>query len=189
MSMMILMRVVNFDDDIDEGSYVDDDIDEGRYVDYDIDEGRYVDGDIDEGRYVDDDIDDGSYGGDDNYMLHDSHLIMSPACSSVVRVSLLVLLACLMAGQTWATPLDTMEPVEPVIALNQMAPDHACLFICTMCFPDMKDIHHMMDCSNKVCGPVAEGRCAMEKFIWLGHHCKGYEMVERMWSNPNAGFH
>ncbi|GFO27465.1 clionin-like peptide [Plakobranchus ocellatus] len=108
------------------------------------------------------------------------HLAMTPTCYNFACI--LAVLVCL-SPLSRASPLESIEgPVEPVISLSQMAPDHACLFICTLCFPELKDTQHLMDCSNKVCGPVSEGRCAMEKFIWLGHHCKGYQIVESMWS-------
>nr|BDA76638.1 clionin [Ambigolimax valentianus] len=100
--------------------------------------------------------------------------------SSVVlsAMALLVTLACLLTSTT-SSPLGAVEPVVP---LDQMEPDHACLFICSICFPEAEDTEQLMDCSNKVCGPVMAGLCAMEKFIWLGHHCRHYNNVESMWT-------
>lgn len=96
----------------------------------------------------------------------------------VCAVAVFAALACLLTS----VQSSSIGAVEPEFALDQMAPDHACLFICNICFPEVEDSDHLLDCSNRVCGPVVAGMCAMEKFIWLGHHCRHYDNVERMWS-------
>uniref|UniRef100_A0A0B6ZXT5 Kazal-like domain-containing protein n=1 Tax=Arion vulgaris TaxID=1028688 RepID=A0A0B6ZXT5_9EUPU len=99
--------------------------------------------------------------------------------SYTVHILAIALVATLLTIVT-STP---MNAVEPVVSLDQMEPDHACLFICNICFPEPEDTTHLLDCSNRVCGPVMAGLCAMEKFIWLGHHCRHYGDVESMWTS------
>ncbi|XP_055881005.1 uncharacterized protein LOC129925329 [Biomphalaria glabrata] len=92
-----------------------------------------------------------------------------------------VLLALASLCVISATPLSSAI-VEPVAPLDQMAPDHACLFLCNVCFHEQDAMEELMLCSNTVCGPVMEGTCAMDKFLWLGRHCRHYGDVERLWS-------
>nr|ABU82762.1 clionin precursor [Tritonia tetraquetra] len=80
---------------------------------------------------------------------------------------------------TSATPLEPV--IDPVIALEEMEAYHACLFICHNCF--VEDKEKMMKCTNQVCGTLYEDKCALDQFIWLGHHCRHYNMIESMWSS------
>lgn len=101
--------------------------------------------------------------------------------SSTVAVSVLALAAvmtCLMTAVT-STPMDV---IEPVVSLAEMESEHACFFICNICFPEEEDTRNLLECSNAVCGTMMSGMCPMEKFLWLGHHCRHYSEVERMWS-------
>ncbi|CAG5120213.1 unnamed protein product [Candidula unifasciata] len=91
-----------------------------------------------------------------------------------ITMLLLATVFCLM------TSVLTSQ-VPPVIPLSQMDPEHACLFICNICFPNEEDVGNLMTCSNTVC--QSSRTCEMEKFIWLGHHCRHYGMAESMWSH------
>ncbi|XP_005099829.1 uncharacterized protein LOC101854331 [Aplysia californica] len=102
--------------------------------------------------------------------------------SSMILAVLAISLSCLLTAVT-SSPLG---PVQPAISLSKMEPDHACLFMCNICFPDLEDTGLLLDCSNKVCGPIMAGMCAMEKLVWLGHNCRQYDMVQKMWAPHGA---
>ncbi|BFZ11924.1 hypothetical protein BsWGS_14963 [Bradybaena similaris] len=87
---------------------------------------------------------------------------------------LLATLSCLVT-------IVLSSQVPPAVSLGQMDPEHACLFLCNICFPSEEDEAKLIACSNNVCENLSRSQCAMDKFLWLGHHCRQYEMVESLW--------
>ncbi|XP_041354354.1 uncharacterized protein LOC121372149 [Gigantopelta aegis] len=77
------------------------------------------------------------------------------------------LVAFMLAGMVISTP------VHPGISLTDMSADNACLFVCNICFDGHFDL--MMTCANKICRPGMNGL----GFIWVGHHCKNYNLMEK----------
>ncbi|CAG5114693.1 unnamed protein product [Candidula unifasciata] len=102
--------------------------------------------------------------------------------SSGVAFSTLALVAALVCLMTCvrSSPMNVIEPVVPLV---EMESEHACFFICNICFPEPEDTQNLLECSNEVCLTMMGGFCPMEKFLWLGHHCRHYSELERMWSS------
>ncbi|CAL1530687.1 unnamed protein product [Lymnaea stagnalis] len=101
---------------------------------------------------------------------------------SNTAIVFLLVVAQLTSGKHSVTS-SPLNQIDPVIYLDLMAPDHACLFICNICFPETEATDDLLECSNSVCGPIMEGACAMDKLLWLGSRCKHLDVVEKMWSS------
>lgn len=103
--------------------------------------------------------------------------------SSLVFVVLAI--TSVVLGVVSTSPLGPGMPM-PQNPMSDMSVDHQCLFICNVCFPEMEDLHTLLDCSNKVCGPMMAGSFSMEKLIWLGRTCRHYDQVEKLWQQQNV---
>ncbi|XP_025105808.1 uncharacterized protein LOC112571190 [Pomacea canaliculata] len=73
--------------------------------------------------------------------------------------------------------------ISPVVPLGNMAPEHACYFLCDICFNHSPD--DMMFCANHVCQKLEGGNCALLEMLWLGNRCSNFPAVEQLWGSQN----
>ncbi|XP_076463476.1 uncharacterized protein LOC143295740 [Babylonia areolata] len=79
--------------------------------------------------------------------------------------------------------LAAASSVLPIIPLKDMAPEHACFFICDICLAEEAK-EDLMRCANDVCGRIAPGNTCGPVLdmgmLWLGQKCRHLDFVLRL---------
>ncbi|KAL8606624.1 hypothetical protein ACOMHN_025723 [Nucella lapillus] len=74
----------------------------------------------------------------------------------------------------------TSSAVLPVVPLNQMAPEHACYFMCEICLQGAPEAE-LMECVTQVCGRIPTGATCGPVLdvgmLWLGHRCRHFQQL------------
>ncbi|KAL8583734.1 hypothetical protein ACOMHN_000355 [Nucella lapillus] len=76
--------------------------------------------------------------------------------------------------------LAAASAVLPIIPLKDMAPEHACYFICDICLAEGPK-EDLMKCANEVCGRILPGATCGPvldmDMLWLGQKCRHLDFV------------
>ncbi|XP_076442260.1 uncharacterized protein LOC143281144 [Babylonia areolata] len=94
--------------------------------------------------------------------------------------SLTLALALTLAVAASSVVAASLADPQPVIPLRDMAPEHACYFICNICM-EGGPVQDLMDCVNNVCARIPTGATCGPvldlNMMWLGHRCPHFSQV------------